>query len=206
MSFTFKNIADSARIMLRDTQAQNWPDSVMLEIINDGVAIIRRFIEQANPDRFSADANISITSGSNGPFDLPSDFKREIAIYDDDKKRLDPTWEDRYTASITSGKPSEYWIKGHPAKIYFNYKADKAYTYVINYIPNVGRATALSTTVPLPDECYEVIKVWTEKIAGMIDEYATMDEDQKLSIITPILTRDMARRVNPIELEIEATW
>lgn len=207
MAITYQNVIDGAREMLRDTQGAKWSDSLMLELVNDGVALVRKSLEKIAPEMFWKKQNITIQNESAGPYDLPADFNINLHFYNDFGQELSREYKrNDYLASAHVGRPEAYALEGiGPGKIYFDKKpaSGESYIYVLFYLPKLDRQTDANQNIPLPDETYPVLKEWTTKIAGIVDEYNTMDEDQKMSLMLPLLQNTALARANEIEFEIE---
>ncbi len=201
MSFTGQQVANDARALMRDPGAVNWTDATMITVIQEGIDIIRRLLERENPDFWSKPMTVNLTvAGANGPYTVPADFSYLVALQDIYLNDLVPVRRESVAPSIASGPPRGYWMEGFEENtvIYFDMNPDQAYAYKGRYMPKATTIAAITDNVPLPDFCRTVLKVWTTKVAFQMDEYATMDEDQKMSIVMPQMKNMGLVDTNPI--------
>lgn len=192
MVFTAQQIANDAGVLLRDPAGVNWPSATMISIMQEGIRLIRQILQRENPDFWSAPFTVDLTAASaNGPYAVPNDFSYLVSIQDINKTDLNPVRRESVDPTVASGPPRGYWIEGYEenSKIFFDMTPDQDYTYPGRYMPKLVNIVNIGDNVPLPDFAYDVLKTWTVKVAFQMDEYLTMDEDQKLGILMPILRR-----------------
>lgn len=205
-STTYADVIGEARQMLRDEEGTfNWSDAVMLVIANDGVELIRKVLMSHAPDMFIVSASLSIIADNAGPYSLPDGLVYPQSILNSRNQPIDKTNREaelQYVAS-RSGEPQKYWLEGWgPLSIYFDRTPKQAYTFTVKYVPKFTRATANTENIPIPDDCRSALRAWIERIAGMIDEYNTMDEKAKLDMLMPLLTTDAVKRANTIDFTV----
>lgn len=201
--FTYFEVMTEARNMLRDENGTfNWSDPVILIIANDGAELLHKMLSATCRDMFIVASSLALSKVAGyGPYDLPADFNYVDCVLDSRQRLLGLTSKEESLeqAAALSGEPEKYWIQGwNPARMYFERTPDTSYSFTLNYLPVFTRAVSSSAVVPLPDGCRSAMRAWIEKMAGIVDEYNTMDEQQKLEILTPLINRETLKRCNKI--------
>lgn len=204
--FTYQSVLDDVNVKLRNSDNQNWEASPLLSLLNDAVQLMSHALAMGVPEAFASSVEIPIlTATGYGPYNLPLDFKYEAMILDDQTpaKELRKINRAKSRHAVSTGQPREYFLEGRfPVKMYFGSRPDRDRTYTLYYIPQIARTADATTYVPLEGFCFEPLVQAVCKFAGQMDEYLTMDEDQKLAIMMQYVGQIIVARANPVEISI----
>lgn len=209
MPYILDDINTAARVDVHDVQKAKYDDTPdMLKIINDGIDILHSILCNFVPNLYRVSVPIALTVvGKNGPYiiDAGNDLKRFEWVEDQYGNRLTKTYRGESLSPLNSGQPQKYWLEGfNPTKIYFDKNPDVAYAYTAYYIKNIVRAANLQAAYPHPDNTFMSIVAYVVYALMNINEYNTMDEQQRIALMTTHLSDDILTLTEDIQLNVYA--
>jgi hypothetical protein len=199
--YTYDDIKADALIDLKGSGKAAYGDTLMNKLVRDAVQIARKTVAQRCPEMIWTTKAISLLEDNAGPYDISVDFESVVKLLDEEDNEIETSFRGKYNVANRTMKPDGYWIEGYaPARIYVNATPDQAYAWTLYYIATIARQTDFTQDVPLPSFFREALTVWVVKFAGGIEEYNTVDEDAKISLMESLMSKILLTRAPAREI------
>jgi hypothetical protein len=212
MSILYADVVADANEKLRNREKSLLDEQTMLSILNDVVALAHRIASSVDPalTRKSTPINLLPATGI-GPYPLPGDFNAPVdpgGMFNENGLPVEKSSrQENMKAASSPGPPDLYWLEGfNPTNCYFNRVTDAARTYTLYYFPSVARialdngAVPVDSVIPLPDYFFELIVQFLVKWAAQVDEYSTIEEDEKITMMYGRVVRLLTARAPKLTL------
>jgi hypothetical protein len=171
---TVAQIITSARYDIRDEDATQYSDDMLLDFINRGVSVLCSGLASLSSDWVNSTSNISLSPAISVkalPTYFISDISCRIGTHYLSKKSVSEIRDMLVTS--TAGEPQYYAIKG--TELIFDRVTDTSYTLILEY--NAKNATlTLASVMPFNDEFNDVLRQFIILCAKSRNEFIVVSD------------------------------